>query len=825
MFKNCEACDKRFNARRASQKYCGAAKCRKRSKTNYAAQEKKREDRKGRPPMFVAVDGEGFKRSGFVSFDSIDDEDEFRVINELILSGEIEVDYEEDPYTGAMIRGFWEDDAYHAYEMLTIGDRTLGKRGVELGPEEIFEFLYSYFEDVQDLNPSFVGFFLGYDFTMWLRHLYWKHAHKLLTKEGIAARTRYTYDSDGKLVRQWKFPVTLWKADGTGADWDIEMLGNKRLSIRRYVPYESRKVVKTETLDDGTVKETREPHPYKWMNICDAGPFFQTSFLNAINPTKSTDPIVSAEEFEILKRGKANRDKADFNAETVEYNVLENEVLKRLMSQLSSGFEDIGIKLGNAQWYGPGAAAQKAMDQWGVPTRADVTEIVPEEFEEAARDSYYGGWFETMMLGLYPDTVHEYDINSAYPKVIESLPCVCAMTFDSGEGNPPSNLTANDYVIVDVQSFAHRDVTKRPLFGGLSHRNADGSIMRPIETRGLHFLHEVQAARRAGCFERKRIYRWWRFTQHCTHQPFSRIRQMYQERLRVGKNTPRGIALKLVYNSMYGKLAQSVGMPKYANPLYASLITSGCRTMILDAISHLPNRTHDVLMIATDGLYTRAEVAEGGIEIDPESLGAWEHKALEGFTVIMPGVHYTHKTREDIARARAEQGKEAKPDYSSIKIKSRGVSAKDIGGAIEVFDEYFMDMLANPLKWINEEGFLTEFPTVKVVVDFSLTSPKLALARGKWSTCGHVEAAERVISTAPFTKRGGVMLTSTRSGDLYYISLPYVRSADDVRTRFYRSMFGAQSDTPSIFLDDFDGLVVSQGETGGHVGLTLGRGL
>lgn len=825
MFKNCAKCDDRFTARRSNQKYCPKSSCRTRGKTNTKARDAKREEHAAKPLLFVGVDGEGFKRPGFISFESIDSQDEIDVINQLIVDGEIEVEYEEDPFTGNLVRGFWEEDAYHAYEMLTIGDKTLGKPGVELGPDEIFEFLYSYFEDTQELKPAFVGFFLGYDFTMWLRHLYWRHAHKLLTKEGIASRTRYLFDDDGKLIRSWKFPVTLWKGDGSGtADWEIEMLGNKRLSIRRWVPYESRKVIKTETLDDGTIRETREPHPHKWMNICDAGPFFQTSFLNAINPAKSTDPIVSAEEYEILKRGKANRDRADFTAETIEYNVLENEVLKRLMTQLNSGFLDIGIKLGTAQFYGPGAAAQKKMDEWKVPTREDVSELLPEEFEEAARDTYYGGNFETMILGPFPGTVHEYDINSAYPYIIEQLPCLCAMTYTSGNGRVPDDLKKGEVVIVDVQTFAHRDSRKLPLTGGLPHRNYDGSIMRPIETRGLHFLHEVEAARRAGCFERARVYRWWRYSPGCSHMPFSRIRQMYQERLRVGKNTPRGIALKLVYNSMYGKLAQSVGMPKYANPLYASLITSGCRTMILEAIAQLPNKTHDVLMVATDGLYTSAEIPDGGIEIDPETLGAWEHTALDGFTVIMPGVHYTNKTREDITRARAELGLGGKPDYSSIKIKSRGVSARDIGGAVGIFDEQFADIWNRPDDWFDESGMMVKFPHVKITVDFSLTSPKLALARGKWSTCGTVQPVDRVISSNPETKRRAVGVALDESGRPFLRSFPYIRG-EDVRTKFYRALFGSQADTPTIFLEDLDTVVVPTGETGGHMNLALGRGI
>src|SRR6185312_6510244 len=43
---------------------------------------------------------------------------------------------------------------------------------------------------------------------------------------------------------------------------------------------------------------------------------------------------------------------------------------------------------------------------------------------DAARSSYYGGWFEIFAHGHIPEVTWEYDINSAYPAIISRLPCL-----------------------------------------------------------------------------------------------------------------------------------------------------------------------------------------------------------------------------------------------------------------------------------------------------------------------------------------------------------------------------------------------------------------
>jgi hypothetical protein len=96
-------------------------------------------------------------------------------------------------------------------------------------------------------------------------------------------------------------------------------------------------------------------------------------------------------------------------------------------------------------------------------------------------------------------------------------------------------------------------------------------------------------------------------------------------------------------------MAQSVGQPKYANAVYASLITAGCRCMILDAIATHPLRT-EAVMIATDGIYFTAP--HPGLPLSNQ-LGDWETKSLNNLMLFKPGTYWDDETR---ARARAARG-------------------------------------------------------------------------------------------------------------------------------------------------------------------------
>jgi hypothetical protein len=596
-------------------------------------------------------------------------------------------------FTGVDGEGETLPSGEHRYVLLGIGDEQIeDSNGLQWW--DIFDFLYQH----QAPRTALVGFYLGYDFTQWLKTLPEDRAWKLLTIEGRESRRSKSPAMHGKFL-----PVDI-------DNWQIDMLGSRRMQIRR------------KECDCPTVKCDHVKGP--WLYICDAGPFFQTSFLNVINPAHWQEPIVSPEEYETIKAGKSLRATATLGPDMRLYNRLENEVLARVMHDLDGGFKRLDVSLAPQQWFGPGQAAQSWMRR-RAPKREEITECVPEPFLDAARKSYFGGWFEIQAHGIVPGTCYEYDINSAYPAIIATLPCLMHGVYTEGNGKP--TVADNEFCLVRARVWGrapHSDRQRAEALGAMLHRDAHGRISRPSITEGWYWWHELQASQRTGCIRRispERYYEWVKYTPCDCPPPLRRVANLYQLRMEAGKDTSLGKSAKLVYNSMYGKTAQSVGMPQFANPVYASLITAGCRTMILDAIASHPGGKSNVVMVATDAVFF----------LDPHplltighELGEWEVKRRENLTLFKPGVYWDDSAREAIKAG------------GHVAFKARGINAKDFAHSIEQVDRAFMAWGPNPPR-ISDEGI--GWPSVGFVSGFAMVTALQALVRHDWATAGTVE--------------------------------------------------------------------------------------
>lgn len=604
----------------------------------------------------------------------------------------------------------------HRYVLIGIGDDQLvDENGLEWA--DIFGFLYRFNRP----NTAFVGFFLGYDFAQTFKTFPEDTARELLTSEGREARKN-------RIVGRSPYPVTL---DG----WEFDVLAMKRLRIRP-------KRRKT------------------WMYICDTGSFFQTSFLNVIDP-KGWAPgteIVSDEEFAIITAGKEKRSTAVLDREMQSYNRLENRVLARVLGTLDRGFHDIGIHLPPSKWFGPGQAAQAWLSNEGVPTSAELFgssaeqtgSKIPLWFIEPARMSYFGGWFELFMHGIIPGVTHEYDINSAYPSIIAELPCLMHGSYSRGNGLPPDS-DPGDLVLVYANLWAPNmpDGKRGQHIGTMLHRDSEGRILRPLATEGWYWWDELQAARRAGLVKRldnrgkQQVQRWVRYVPCDCSPPMAGIRGLYQKRLDVGKTSPLGKAAKLVYNSGYGKFAQSVGDPIFGNPILASRITSGCRTQILDAIATHPKGKADVAMVATDAVYFLSEHPTLTVS---ESLGEWDHKERRNIALFKPGVYWDDDARRKIASG------------GSPHFKARGFRASDFVSSIARVDEEFRAWgSTGQTSTIDVADW--PWPTVQFASSFSMTTALQALRQNDWSRAGRVTEGVPLTQNAdPYDKRSGLYL-------------------------------------------------------------------
>ena len=671
----------------------------------------------------------------------------------------------------------------HKYVLLGVGDVQI-ENPDGLGFSEIMAHLNSM--RIDNPKSAFVGFFLGYDFTQWFRKLPLERAKMLLTDQGKARRVRKKYPQLGP------FPVEY---DG----WEFDILGMKRFKVR-------------ETGSSG------------WTYVCDAGSFFQASLMSVIDPKGWSEPVVTQEEYNILEVGKAKRDSAGLDADMRFYNSLENAILARLMDRLNTGLSQAGIKLKKNQWFGPGQAAQAWLTQVKAPTGQMVrtslsayglyyddsherhspirenkrtNKISGTGLLDAGRASYYGGWFEIMAHGHIPGNTWEYDINSAYPYIISRLPCLLHGEWTYG------NTDRKRHTGRDNLRLIHGSVTgAHPRIGTMLHRCNDHSIRRPYRTAGWYWQHELDAARQAGLVDTVETWETWTYELCECRPPLRGIAGLYDERTKVGKNTPRGKAYKLVYNSVYGKFAQSVGEPKYGNAFYASLITAGCRTMILEAITTHPEGANAVVMVATDGIYFRTR--HPGLEISG-MLGEWEETSHSGLTLFKPGVYWDDHTREAIRKG------------DNPAFKARGISAKAFAGQLSAVDAHFSRW---PDLYPSErdpdsgtrEGW---YPRVKFDSGFSMITCQQAIQRGTWGragTLGHspIDGGCQGCSGAHLTQDADP-IGKRHSGwmeDGVYWSKPYKDGGPELESVAYNRKFG-QPDAEEFGIND-DGTVKDQ---------------
>lgn len=619
-------------------------------------------------------------------------------------------------------------DGRHRYVLFGVGDEQI-ENPDGLQWREVFDFLYRFNKP----ETAFVGFYLGYDFTQIFATLPQDRAYMLLSAEGRRMRKH-------RIPGKAPHPV---ESDG----WQFDILGSKRLRIRP----------KGCECPVATCKCTHEP----WMYVCDVGSFFQASFLTVIDPDKwaSGTEVVTPEEYATIRAGKERRSTAVLDDDMRFYNRLENEILARVMRTVDRGFHDIGIHLPASKWFGPGQAAQAWLKSEKVPTAEDLREVVPDWFNEAARMSYFGGWFEIMMHGIIPGETHEYDINSAYPSIIAKLPCLRHGNYSHGIGIP-TGLRSDSicFVYGQIWSPGMPDDTKRQHIGAMLHRDSHGRICRPTATEGWFNWRELVAAQRAGLVKKldnrgkQKITKWVRYDPCDCPPPMAGIGDLYGKRLAVGKATPLGKGAKLVYNSAYGKFAQSVGDPLFGNPVYAALITSGCRAQILDAISSHPDGKKSVAMVATDGVYFLTP--HPGLKLS-DKLGEWEHNVKRDLTLFKPGVYWDNKTRKEIAEGRSPH------------FKARGFRAADFMTSLAKVDAIFR-------AWHVDDRYIGEWPRVSFRPSFTMVTALQALQRNAWESAGAVAANPEPItqSSDPVMKRDGVY-RDTYDGRTVFRSRPY----------------------------------------------------
>lgn len=272
---------------------------------------------------------------------------------------------------------------------------------------------------------------------------------------------------------------------------------------------------------------------------------------------------------------------------------------------------------------------------------AELPEII-------ALSAYFGGRFEITEIGYMGD-LHGYDINSAYPHIMRTLPCLAHGRFVRVKNYVPGKFGV--YLVGSRTAgrfapFPYRTPVKTDDgTAGSAIYYAHGG-KRWIWSNADPALSELATARKHHGNDAIPIYDGYVWEPECDDpSPFAAIPEMYairQEYVTQGNGVEK--VIKLILNSLYGKTAQSIGWamdkdgiphpPPFQCFIWAGLITSGCRAMILDAVMH-PDA--DVVSIATDGILSRTP-----IDLDAPKqkiLGKWDYTPVEDGYLFQSGVY------------------------------------------------------------------------------------------------------------------------------------------------------------------------------------------
>lgn len=510
----------------------------------------------------------------------------------------------ERPFVGVDGEGRTLENGYHAYFMLRAGNETIYPRNGEkrLRSTDVLQFL-------SNLQPdnTYVSYVFDYDVAKCLEDVPWERLHRLIHPE------QRKHKDTGR-----RFPV----------DWNrfqFDWMPHKEFKVR---------------MQKNRAWHHNDAEWGSWITINDTGGFFQGPFIDTLEAWQ----IGTDEERAKIQEGKNLRGEfSEISDEYIdEYNALECKLLAELMEQ----FRDICQELGYVprKWQGAGQLAEAILAKHGIPKTKELEIFQGAQPDDSVasfgRYAYYGGRFETSLVGYTPIPCLQFDINNAYPYALQHVPCLLHGTWIRKTGK---RKLSPDELSLSFGSFRWERGSKRSFFMGFPIRLPDGSIRFPYSGKGWYWSFEARSA----IHQSYTVFDSWVYEKKCDCRPFDFLRDIYRERKRLGKSA-KGKMLKLGANSVYGKLVQSIGSPQYANPILASFITAWVRTMINDAIHSMPAckdpKTSvpcgsDVYMVATDAVFT-APYEATALDIGPE-LGQWERtEQPNGLMIVQPGVYF-----------------------------------------------------------------------------------------------------------------------------------------------------------------------------------------
>lgn len=484
------------------------------------------------------------------------------------------------------------DENGHSYIMLVSsdGDLALSDDPRGLSTVECFETLIKAGKRAN--NKFHVGFAFSYDVNMMLRDVpYWA------------------------LLALWNNGVCFWNGYG--------------------ISYRPRKEFSVWRLED---KASR-------IRIWDVWGFFQSSFVGALKAYGRQSVV---DEIEAMKQRRSEFTRSDA-AEMLAYCQDECKHLAGMMDQFYEYLQECDLRL--TRYDGAGAVASALLKRNNIK---DAKRKTTKTTQSAASHAYFGGRIELVRYGNTDAKIYQYDLRSAYPSIIQHLPCLAHGEWKTEKRNEISDYPFSLHLV--EWNFDSATATVCPF----PWRDQYGSIFFPTSGKGWYWKPEVSAALSAlqnGVLSGSvKIEKTISFIPDCNCNPFNWVSEMYNTRA-AWKAAGIGAekVLKLGLNSLYGKFAQRIGYsdgepPTWHQLEWAGYVTSATRARLYEA-SFPVIKSGDIIAYATDAIFATAP-----LDLPCENkLGNWEADIHNGGTFVQSGVYWVDNERVGHTRGFAKQ--------------------------------------------------------------------------------------------------------------------------------------------------------------------------
>lgn len=383
------------------------------------------------------------------------------------------------------------------------------------------------------------------------------------------------------------------------------------------------------------------------MVIYDVIQFFNRSFENAMIEMGVKD------DTGLIAWGKEARGRFTFaQVDKIKaYNAKECELLASMMAMLAGGMAEVGIR--PSSWHGPGALANAVLAGLKLHSK-EIVHNHRQEMRHVFDSAYFGGRIETPQLGLFRADVlgsgweglTTYDIRSAYPEACTQL------------WNPQESYW------FDVEHWSgarfpwsvwHLEwrLPRDTYLGPLPWREQSGRIYYPLTGRGWYWWPEASLAIRLHGKHIK-VLEGYVYGGTMKSVLSAAVPELYSKRarLRAEGRKIEAYTLKLVLNSLYGKMAQTVGNNRFHSREWAGYVTSYVRAKLRESVYGVEER---VVALATDGIVFDGKQLLSlteGVE-----LGQWERDTWDEGIVLGSGIYELRRQMEyGTERKRGERG-------------------------------------------------------------------------------------------------------------------------------------------------------------------------